>query len=194
MKIIDLHNHTNFSYDGISGINVLVENAIKNNVDVLGITDHEFSISERIDEYIKAERYFATEREKIIDRQRKIIDAPFKDEIIDQIKCEVLKRYEGITSKELEHFSTNVYIYAILFAHNVDKLKVGAILNNLNCLYVEKWQEDGIVKDNVINEVTPRKVTIGNDFSIVFLFTFNIPSRNIKMYRIDNNKIFVFME
>lgn len=54
MKIIDLHNHTNFSYDGISGINVLVENAIKNNVDVLGITDHEFSISERIDEYIKA--------------------------------------------------------------------------------------------------------------------------------------------
>lgn len=54
MKIIDLHNHTNFSYDGISGINVLVENAIKNNVDALGITDHEFSISERIDEYIKA--------------------------------------------------------------------------------------------------------------------------------------------
>ena len=54
MKIIDLHNHTNFSYDGISGINLLVENAIKNGVDVLGITDHEFSISERIEEYIKA--------------------------------------------------------------------------------------------------------------------------------------------
>jgi len=108
-----------------------------------------------IAEYIKAERYFITEREKIIDRQRKFIDAPFKDEVIDQIKCEVLKRYEGITSKELEHFSTNVYIYSVLFAHNVDKLKVGAILNNLNCLYVEKWQEDGIVKDNVINEVTP---------------------------------------
>ena len=30
MKIIDLHNHTNFSYDGISGINSLVENAIRN--------------------------------------------------------------------------------------------------------------------------------------------------------------------
>ncbi len=54
MKIIDLHNHTNFSYDGISGINLLVENAIRNGVDVLGITDHEFSISERIEEYIKA--------------------------------------------------------------------------------------------------------------------------------------------
>ena len=30
MKIIDLHNHTNFSYDGISGINSLVENAVRN--------------------------------------------------------------------------------------------------------------------------------------------------------------------
>lgn len=54
MKIIDLHNHTNFSYDGISGINSIVENAIKNDVSVLGITDHEFSISDRIEEYIDA--------------------------------------------------------------------------------------------------------------------------------------------
>lgn len=54
VKIIDLHNHTNFSYDGISGINSLVENAIRNGVDVLGITDHEFSIQDKIEEYIKA--------------------------------------------------------------------------------------------------------------------------------------------
>lgn len=54
MKIIDLHNHTNFSYDGISGINTLVENAITNNVAVLGITDHEFSIGNKINEYIEA--------------------------------------------------------------------------------------------------------------------------------------------
>lgn len=54
MKLMDLHNHTNFSYDGISGINSLVENAIANGVDYLGITDHEFSISNRIEEYINA--------------------------------------------------------------------------------------------------------------------------------------------
>ena len=54
MKIFDLHNHTNFSYDGISGITSLVENAIANGVDVLGITDHEFSISDKIEEYISA--------------------------------------------------------------------------------------------------------------------------------------------
>jgi len=54
MKLIDLHNHTNFSYDGISGICDLVENAIRNGVDYIGITDHEFSIQERIEDYIKA--------------------------------------------------------------------------------------------------------------------------------------------
>lgn len=54
MKLMDLHNHTNFSYDGISGINAIVENAIINGVDILGITDHEFSIGNRIEEYIKA--------------------------------------------------------------------------------------------------------------------------------------------
>ena len=54
MKIIDLHNHTSFSYDGSSSINSLVENAIKSGVDVLGITDHEFSIGDKIEEYIKA--------------------------------------------------------------------------------------------------------------------------------------------
>ncbi|MBQ7985798.1 MAG: PHP domain-containing protein [Clostridia bacterium] len=57
MKLIDLHNHTNFSYDGISGINSLVENAIRNGVSILGITDHEFSIGDRIDEYIDAVNY-----------------------------------------------------------------------------------------------------------------------------------------
>lgn len=54
MKIVDLHNHTNFSYDGISGITAIVENAIRNGIDVLGITDHEFSISGKIEEYINA--------------------------------------------------------------------------------------------------------------------------------------------
>lgn len=54
MKLIDLHNHTSFSYDGISGIKAIVENAIANGVSYLGITDHEFSIQDRISEYIKA--------------------------------------------------------------------------------------------------------------------------------------------
>ncbi len=52
MKIIDLHNHTRFSYDGQNTVEEVIENAIKNNVDVIGITDHQFSIGDRIGEYI----------------------------------------------------------------------------------------------------------------------------------------------
>ena len=54
MKLMDLHNHTSFSYDGISGINCVVENAINNDVSYLGITDHEFSIEKKLPEYVDA--------------------------------------------------------------------------------------------------------------------------------------------
>lgn len=52
MKVIDLHNHTRFSYDGQNTVSEVVENAIENGVDIIGITDHQFSIGDRIGEYI----------------------------------------------------------------------------------------------------------------------------------------------
>ncbi len=54
LKIIDLHNHTRFSYDGQNTVDEVVENAIKEGVDVIGITDHQFSVGDRIGEYIFA--------------------------------------------------------------------------------------------------------------------------------------------
>ena len=63
------------------------------------------------------------------------------------------KMYPNISRKELKHFSTNVYIYAILIANNVDKFKLVAVINNLNCIYAEEWQEDGVVQDSLIHEV-----------------------------------------
>lgn len=51
--IMDLHNHTNFSYDGKNTPEEIIENAIANGVDVIGITDHQFSIGGRMDEYLK---------------------------------------------------------------------------------------------------------------------------------------------
>lgn len=54
VKIIDLHNHTRFSYDGHNTVLEVVENAMENGVDVIGITDHQFSIGERVKEYIAA--------------------------------------------------------------------------------------------------------------------------------------------
>ncbi len=51
MKTVDLHNHTTFSYDGMNTCEEIIENAIKNSISVIGITDHQFSIN-NIDEYI----------------------------------------------------------------------------------------------------------------------------------------------
>ncbi len=57
MKIIDLHTHSSFSYDGHNSVCEVVENAISNGVDVIGITDHQFSIGDRISEYINEVKY-----------------------------------------------------------------------------------------------------------------------------------------
>lgn len=128
--------------------------SVKNNEPEDVLYKKSVAVDEAIAEYIKAEQYFKTEREKIINLHGDIINTPFKDEVIEQIKGEVSQRYANITEKELEHFSTNVYIYAVLFANNIHKFKVVAVLNNLNCLYAEAWQEDGIVQDSVIKEET----------------------------------------
>lgn len=52
MKLIDLHNHTNFSYDGTNTPEEIIENAIANGISIIGISDHQFSLADRLDEYI----------------------------------------------------------------------------------------------------------------------------------------------
>lgn len=50
--VMDLHNHTKFSYDGKNTPEEIIENAIRHGVDVIGITDHQFSIGSDIASYI----------------------------------------------------------------------------------------------------------------------------------------------
>ena len=52
MALIDLHNHTYYSYDGKNSPEQIIQNAISHGIDVIGITDHQFSIHERLPEYI----------------------------------------------------------------------------------------------------------------------------------------------
>lgn len=49
--IMDLHNHTYFSYDSKTAPEELIENAIRSGIDVIGITDHQFSIGSNLSEY-----------------------------------------------------------------------------------------------------------------------------------------------
>ena len=51
MYTVDLHNHTKFSYDGSNTPEEIIENAIGHGVDVIGITDHQFSIGENLPIY-----------------------------------------------------------------------------------------------------------------------------------------------
>lgn len=50
--IMDLHNHTVFSYDGKNSAEEIIENAIRSGVEAVGISDHQFSIGSHIAEYI----------------------------------------------------------------------------------------------------------------------------------------------
>ncbi len=56
MKIIDLHNHTSFSYDSTDTPAARIENAAAHGVDTVGITDHQFTIGPQLRNYIQTIR------------------------------------------------------------------------------------------------------------------------------------------
>lgn len=58
MFTTDLHNHTFFSYDGSNSPDEIIENAIVHGIDVIGITDHQFSIGDRIGEYFETIQHY----------------------------------------------------------------------------------------------------------------------------------------
>ena len=70
MALIDLHNHTYYSYDGKNSPEQIIENAISHGVASIGITDHQFSIHNRLPEYIAHLEYC---REKYQDRIQVLI-------------------------------------------------------------------------------------------------------------------------
>lgn len=50
--LMDLHNHTTFSYDGSNSPEQIIENAINHGFHAVAITDHQFTIKNRLGEYI----------------------------------------------------------------------------------------------------------------------------------------------
>ncbi len=53
MSLHDLHNHTIFSYDGTNTPEEIIENAMANGIEAVGISDHQFTIKENLKEYIE---------------------------------------------------------------------------------------------------------------------------------------------
>ena len=53
MKLQDLHNHTTYSYDGVNSPEEIIKNAISKGIDVIGISDHQFSIGNKLSSYIE---------------------------------------------------------------------------------------------------------------------------------------------
>ena len=53
MKLQDLHNHTTYSYDGLNTPEEIIKNAISKGIDVIGISDHQFSIGNKLSSYIE---------------------------------------------------------------------------------------------------------------------------------------------
>ena len=75
MYTVDLHNHTKFSYDGSNTPEEIIENAIRHGVDVIGITDHQFSIGENLPiyyEYIQHCKIKYADKIKVLDDTRAI--------------------------------------------------------------------------------------------------------------------------
>lgn len=106
-------------------------------------------IDEIINKYMQVDKHFKDEKEKLMNNYKDLFDTPFKEEVISQIKEEVKEKFNDISKEELEHFSNNVYVYAVMMAHKLDKNKIIAQINHLNNLYFDAMQEDGIVKSTI---------------------------------------------
>lgn len=90
--LIDLHNHSTWSKDGSDTMEQLAENAVKNGVDVLGISDHNYWITkDRLDEYRNA---IYGLREKYRDRLRILCGIEYSLIYPGEIEPEVLDDFD----------------------------------------------------------------------------------------------------
>lgn len=112
------------------------------------IFDQSVKTDRVIAKYIKAKEKLENERRQLMKKYEKELETPFKNEIIAQIRTEVRTKYPGVGIKELLHFSTNVYIYATLLAHNISEQEIVEQLVYLNNVYFEDMQENDNILQN----------------------------------------------
>lgn len=116
--------------------------AIENNEDYSKIYEKSIYIDKIILEYLDKEKKLNVERSKLMDKYNNLIETPFKNEIIGQIRSEVRLKYPSMGIEELLHFSTNVYIYATLIVHNIPEQEIVNQLMFLNNKFFNATQND----------------------------------------------------
>lgn len=88
--------------------------SIKNNEPKDILYEKNIAVDEAINEYFRAIEYFKSEKEKLMNVYGEMLNTEFKDEVINKIKSDVKKDFPEILDEELDHFSNNVYVYAVL--------------------------------------------------------------------------------
>ena len=88
-----------------------------------------------------------------------LIETPFKNEVIGQIRTEVRKKFPEMGIKELLHFSTNVYIYATLFVHNIPEQEIVDQLMFLNNRFLNATQNDDVIINRKMEQPTLEYLT-----------------------------------
>lgn len=102
-------------------------------------------------QYLETKRFLKRERRKIMKDYSELLNQTFRVELITKINQEVRKDFPNISEKELNHFSNNVYICAVLKAYKVEEQDIIEQLLYLNNKYFTEMQEDGLIKDSSIN-------------------------------------------
>lgn len=108
-------------------------------------------IDQVIVKYLNAKKKLEEERKNLMKDYSTELNTPFREEITNQIIEEVKQDYPNVDESELERFADNVYIYATLNAHNVDKQDIIDQLLYLNNRYFDFMQERGLVEGQHID-------------------------------------------
>ena len=133
--------------------------AITNGEDYSKILEKSAIIDKIILEYLYSKTNLKNERRKLMTKYDNIIETPFKNEIIGQIRTEVRKKFSSMGIKELLHFSTNVYIYATLFVHNIPEQEIVDQLMFLNNRFLNATQNDDVIINRKMEQPTLEYLT-----------------------------------
>ncbi len=129
--------------------------SIANNENYSIIYEKSKYIDKIILKYLDVEKKLKKERRKLMKKYDNLIETPFKNEIIAQIRSEVRLKYPSMGVDELLHFSTNTYIYANLIVHKVPEQEIINQLMFLNNKFFNATQNnDEIIIDREMGEST----------------------------------------